>query len=128
METRTALVTGAAQGLGHEFAVALACHGYRVAGLDLVPQPETAGKVLDYLELIADVTDENQVRQALQRVVDRFGTLHILVNNAGVYPSSPFEDTTPEDWRRVMRVNLEAPSWSRRRYCRTSGRRAGAAS
>ncbi|MGW3646910.1 SDR family NAD(P)-dependent oxidoreductase [Streptomyces sp. NPDC000878] len=109
METRTALVTGAAQGLGHEFAVALAGHGYRVAGLDLVPQPETAGKVLDYLELTADLTDETQVRQALERVIDRFGTLHILVNNAGVYPSSPFEETTPEEWRRVMRVNLEAP-------------------
>jgi len=52
METRTALVTGAAQGLGQEFAVALAGRGYRVAGFDLVPQTQTAGKVLDYLELV----------------------------------------------------------------------------
>jgi NAD(P)-dependent dehydrogenase (short-subunit alcohol dehydrogenase family) len=109
MQTRTALVTGAAQGLGREFAVALAGHGYRVAGLDLVPQPETAGRVLDYVELIGDVTDEAQIRQALDRLVDRFGTLHVLVNNAGVYPSRPFEEITPEEWRRVMRVNLEAP-------------------
>jgi NAD(P)-dependent dehydrogenase (short-subunit alcohol dehydrogenase family) len=77
METRTALVTGAAQGLGQEFAVALAGRGYRVAGLDLVPQRETADRIVDY--------------------------------NAGVYPESAFEDTTPEEWRRVMRVNLEAP-------------------
>ncbi|XUL92551.1 SDR family NAD(P)-dependent oxidoreductase [Streptomyces galilaeus] len=109
METRTALVTGAAQGLGQEFAVALAGHGYRVAGLDLVPQPETAEKVLDYVELIGDVTDEAQVRRALDRLIGQFGTLHVLVNNAGVYPSRPFEEITPEEWRRVMRVNLEAP-------------------
>lgn len=109
METRTALVTGAAQGLGQQFAVALAGHGYRVAGLDLVPQPETAGKILDYVELTADVTDEQQIRHALEQVIDRFGTLHVLVNNAETVPESEFEDTTPEEWRHVMRVNLEAP-------------------
>lgn len=109
METRTALVTGAAQGLGQEFAVALAARGHRVAGLDLVAQPETAERVLDYVELIGDVTDEAQIQGALERVIDRFGALHVLVNNAGVYPACPFEETTPEEWRRVMRVNLEAP-------------------
>ncbi|WP_416962846.1 SDR family NAD(P)-dependent oxidoreductase [Streptomyces sp. Agncl-13] len=109
METRTALVTGAAQGLGQEFAVALAGRGYRVAGLDLVAQPETAEKVLDYVELIGDVTDEGEIQGALEHVIERFGTLHVLVNNAGVYPSRPFEETTPEEWRRIMRVNLEAP-------------------
>ncbi|MFI9833519.1 SDR family NAD(P)-dependent oxidoreductase [Streptomyces sp. NPDC051913] len=109
METRTALVTGAAQGLGQEFAVALAGRGYRVAGLDLVPQPETADRILDYLELVGDVADEEVIGAGLERVVDRFGTLHVVVNNAGVYPAKPFEETTPEEWRRVMRVNLEAP-------------------
>lgn len=109
METRTALVTGAAQGLGQEFAVALAGRGYRVAGLDLVPQPETAAKILDYVELTADVTDETQVCQGLERVIDQFGTLHVVVNNAGVYPQNPFEETSVEEWRRIMRVNLEAP-------------------
>ncbi|MEV6174628.1 SDR family oxidoreductase [Streptomyces sp. NPDC051954] len=109
METRTALVTGAAQGLGQEFAVALAGRGYRVAGLDLVPQPVTAAKVLDYVELIGDVADESTVEEGLEHVIDRFGTLHVVVNNAGVYPQAPFEDTTIEEWRRIMRVNLEAP-------------------
>ncbi|MFE5887618.1 SDR family NAD(P)-dependent oxidoreductase [Streptomyces sp. NPDC056462] len=109
METRTALVTGAAQGLGQEFAVALAGRGYRVAGLDLVPQPETAGKILDYVELTADVTDETQVCQGLERVIDRFGTLHVVVNSADVHAANPFEETSVEEWRRIMRVNLEAP-------------------
>ncbi|MBD0841270.1 SDR family NAD(P)-dependent oxidoreductase [Streptomyces sp. TRM68416] len=109
METRTALVTGAAQGLGQEFAVALAARGYRVAGLDLAPQPETAAKILDYVELVGDVTDETQIGEGLERLIDRFGTLHVVVNNAGIYPAKPFEETTAEDWRRIMRVNLEAP-------------------
>ncbi|WP_189866221.1 SDR family NAD(P)-dependent oxidoreductase [Streptomyces poonensis] len=110
METRTALVTGAAQGLGQQFAVALAGRGYRVAGLDLQPQPETAGKILDYVELVVpDVTDEQQLRQALEQVIDRFGTLHVLVNNAETVPEADFEDITPEEWRHVMRFNLEAP-------------------
>ncbi|MEU6357217.1 SDR family oxidoreductase [Streptomyces sp. NPDC047072] len=109
METRTALVTGAAQGLGQEFAVALAGRGYRVAGLDLEPQPETAAKVADYLELVGDVADPGTVQEGIERIADRFGGLHVVVNNAGVYPAKPFEETTVEDWRRVMRVNLEAP-------------------
>ncbi|NNN35921.1 SDR family oxidoreductase [Streptomyces sp. S3(2020)] len=109
METRTALVTGAAQGLGQEFAVALAGRGYRVAGFDLVPQPQTAARILDYVELVGDVTDEEVVGAELERVIDQFGTLHVVVNNAGVYPSKPFEETTAEEWRRVLRVNLEAP-------------------
>ncbi|MGY6026229.1 SDR family NAD(P)-dependent oxidoreductase [Streptomyces spinosirectus] len=98
-----------AQGLGQEFAVALAGRGYRVAGLDIAPQAQTAGKIPDYLELVGDATDDEQVRAGTERVIDRFGTLHVVVNNAGVYPAKPFEEITLEDWRRVMRVNLEAP-------------------
>ncbi|WLW50721.1 SDR family NAD(P)-dependent oxidoreductase [Streptomyces sp. YU58] len=109
METRTALVTGAAQGLGQQFAIALAARGYRVAGLDLVPQPETAAKILDYVELVGDAGDETQIEEGLERVIDRFGTLHVVVNNGGVHPAKPFEETTVEDWRRVMRANLEGP-------------------
>jgi 3-oxoacyl-[acyl-carrier protein] reductase len=50
-----------------------------------------------------------QVARAVEEVVDRFGGLHIVVNNAGIYPPIPFEKTTLEDWRRVMRLNLEGP-------------------
>ncbi|MFJ5260228.1 SDR family NAD(P)-dependent oxidoreductase [Streptomyces sp. NPDC088387] len=109
METRTALVTGAAQGLGQEFAVALAGRGYRVAGLDVVPQPRTAARILDYVEVVADAADEPRLLAGLARVLGHFGTLHVLVNAAGVHPERPFEETTAEDWRHVMRVNLEAP-------------------
>ena len=106
-----ALVTGAAQGLGQEFSVALAAHGHRVAGLDIADLSETERRAGPdrFTGLRADITDPMQVARAVEEVVDRFGALHIVVNNAGIYPPIPFEKTTLEDWRRVMRLNLEGP-------------------
>ncbi|MFG2002841.1 SDR family NAD(P)-dependent oxidoreductase [Spirillospora sp. NPDC048911] len=108
---RVAVVTGAARGLGQEFALALVAHGYAVAGLDVADQDETARRAGTdrFVPLTADVTDPDAVNAAIGKAAARFGGLHIVVNNAGVYPPIPFEDTTPEDWRRIMRLNLEGP-------------------
>src|SRR5882757_3796023 len=106
-----ALVTGAAQGLGREFSVALTTRGYRVAGLDIADLSETERRAdpAGFLGIRADVTDPTAVAHAIEEIIDRFGALHIVVNNAGVYPPIPFEKTTLEDWRRIMRLNLEGP-------------------
>lgn len=110
LNDRVALVTGAAQGLGQEFAAALAEAGARVAGVDIADQSETSERIGEaFLPLTADVTDPGQVQGAVQEVVGQFGGLHILVNNAGIYPPIPFEETTVEDLRRIMRVNVEGP-------------------
>ncbi|MEV4675796.1 MULTISPECIES: SDR family NAD(P)-dependent oxidoreductase [Actinomadura] len=107
---RVALVTGAAGGLGREFAVALAARGHRIAGLDLADMSGTGELVGDaFLPVRADVTDPEEVEAAVQETAARFGGLHIVVNNAGIYPPLEFEDTTLEDWRRIMRVNLDGP-------------------
>jgi NAD(P)-dependent dehydrogenase (short-subunit alcohol dehydrogenase family) len=110
---RIAVVTGAARGLGQEFAVTLAAAGYRVAGLDVADQAGTRSRVADsggdFLAVPADVTDPDSVSAAVRTVVDHFGGLHVIVNNAGIYPLIPFEDTKLADWRRVMRLNLEGP-------------------
>lgn len=110
---RVAVVTGAAQGLGQEFSVALASHGYHVAGLDIADLSATAKRVEEvgdtFLGLPASVTDPVAVTLAIGKVAEHFGGLHILVNNAGMYPPIPFEETTLEVWRRVMRLNLEGP-------------------
>lgn len=107
---RVALVTGAAGGLGREFATALARRGHRVAGLDLADMSGTAELVGDaFHPLRADVTDPGEVGAAVDEAAARFGGLHIVVNNAGIYPPLDFEETTLDDWRRVMRVNLDGP-------------------
>jgi 3-oxoacyl-[acyl-carrier protein] reductase len=108
---RVALVTGAAQGIGQEFSAALAARGYLVAGLDVADLDDTAGRVDNgrFLPVTADVTDPASVDAAVEKVVGRYGGLHIVVNNAGVYPPIPFEETTLDDWRRIMRLNLDGP-------------------
>lgn len=107
-----AVVTGAASGLGQEFSVALAAAGYRVAGVDVADQSPTAKRIPDagsFHPVTADITDPDQVRDAVAQVVEQYGGLQVLVNNAGMYPPIPFEKTTIGDWRRIMRLNLEGP-------------------
>ncbi len=108
---RVALVTGAAGGLGREFAAALAARGHRVAGLDLADMSGTAELLGPdrFHPVRADVTDPEEVGAAVEEAAARFGGLHIVVNNAGIYPPLPFEKTALEDWRRIMRVNLDGP-------------------
>ncbi|MEU4245626.1 SDR family NAD(P)-dependent oxidoreductase [Actinoplanes sp. NPDC026619] len=110
---RIALVTGAARGLGQEFAVALAGAGHPVAGLDIADMSPTRERIEaaggSFLGLLADVTDEDAVQRAVNATAARFGGLHIVVNNAGIYPPIEFEKTTLADWQRVMRLNLDGP-------------------
>lgn len=104
-----AVVTGAANGLGRAFSVALARAGYEVAGLDVADMAETRSLAEGFLPVHCDVTSPDDVESALQQVVAEFGALQVVVNNAGVYPPIRFEDRTLDDWRRIMRVNLEGP-------------------
>lgn len=108
-----AIITGAASGLGQTFAVALARARYRVAGLDIADLSETEKLVeaagSELLPVSCDVRDSESVDRAVAEVIREFGTLHVVVNNAGVYPPIPFEETTLADWRRIMRVNLDGP-------------------
>jgi len=108
-----AIITGAANGLGQTFAVALARARYRVAGLDVADLTETEELVEaaggEMLPVTCDVRDTESVERAVNQVVHEYGTLHVVVNNAGVYPPIPFEETTLADWRRIMRVNLDGP-------------------
>jgi 3-oxoacyl-[acyl-carrier protein] reductase len=108
IDGRRCLVTGAANGLGQAFCVALAEAGGQVAGLDVDRLDRTAAAVgSGFVPLTADVTDEEAVAAAVVELEHRLGGLDILVNNAGVYPLIPFEQTSLALWRRVMAVNLD---------------------
>ncbi|MGW5353940.1 SDR family NAD(P)-dependent oxidoreductase [Streptomyces sp. NPDC004031] len=112
---RTALVTGAAGGLGRAFAVALAQAG---ADLVLTDLPGAAGltKTADLVRGHGrtarveeqDLADTGALHAFADRVRAAAGPLHILVNNAGTAALERFNEITPESWYRVMRVNLDA--------------------
>jgi NAD(P)-dependent dehydrogenase (short-subunit alcohol dehydrogenase family) len=107
---KTALVTGAARGIGLAIASRLAADGARVAVLDLDAQgAEAAARKVGggAIALVADVTKAADVTAAIDRVVDAWGRLDILVNNAGITGRSfPIWELSDEDWRRVIDADL----------------------
>ena len=110
---QTALVTGAAQGIGEGIASRLAGAGAEVAVADLaldkataVADKLTAGGAKAYAVAL-DVSDNASVQAAVKAVVDRGGKIDILVNNAGIAGrAAPVWEQTDEDWESVIRVNL----------------------
>jgi len=111
---RVALVTGASSGLGRQFAKALADNGAAVALvarradrlLDLQATIEAAGGHAVAIE--ADVTDRAAMARAFDAAEKAFGTVTILVNNAGIAHSGRAVDMPPEEWRKVLATNLDA--------------------
>jgi NAD(P)-dependent dehydrogenase (short-subunit alcohol dehydrogenase family) len=111
---RTAIVTGAARGIGLAVARRFLAEGWRVALLDIDGQTlksaaEEIGRPEATLALTADVSDPQAVASAIQQTADRFGRLDALVNNAGVAVFKPLLATTFEEWSRVLAVNLSGP-------------------
>lgn len=100
LDGKVAVVTGGANGLGKAAAEMLSAAGAKVAILD-----KSACEVGD-LALIADVTDEASLETAFAAVVERFGRIDILINNAGMVSRGPAVEVKLEDWDRVVRVNL----------------------
>ena len=110
----TILVTGAARGIGLATARRFLRDGWQVALLDIDgPAQREAARALGHadrvLALTCDVAVVAEVDAAFAEVHDRFGTLHALVNNAGVAVFKPILETTPEEWSRVLDVNLTGP-------------------
>lgn len=109
-----ALVTGAGRGIGLAVARRFLTDGWRVALLDIDPALLDAamaslGAPDRTLALPCDVADAAGVFPAVRQAAQRWGRLDALVNNAGTAVFKPILDTTPEDWARVMAVNLTGP-------------------
>ncbi len=111
-ESRTAVVTGAAQGIGAAIAQRLAADGHKVAVLDL--SAEAAQATVDAivaaggtaLAVGADVSDADAVDAAFARIVEELGAPTILVNNAGIIRDNLLFKMTVEEWDLVMAVHL----------------------
>ena len=109
MTGKVALVTGASQGIGRAIADGLAEAGARIVVADLDRSEEAAASYPDGVGITCDVSQETDVARLVDEVVERCGTIDVLVNNAGLYASlemRPFEQIPLDEWRRVMDVNV----------------------
>ena len=110
---QVAVVTGAARGIGRRVALALAERGYAVAANDLSPPEEALIEFeqvgAEALAISGDVSDEEAVREMVGDVMENFGRVDVLVNNAGISGIVPAEQTALADWNRILAVNLTGP-------------------
>ncbi|AQU67700.1 SDR family oxidoreductase [Streptomyces niveus] len=118
------LVTGAASGIGRATAFAFAESGARIVAVDR--DAEGVARTAEMARLIGaprawaetvDVGDEQAMEKLAEKVAAEYGTVDVLVNNAGIGLSGPFLDTTSEDWKKVLDVNL----WGVIHGCRIFG-------
>jgi NAD(P)-dependent dehydrogenase (short-subunit alcohol dehydrogenase family) len=101
-EGLVAVVTGGGSGIGAAVAARLAAGGARVGVLDL----DVSGVPAGFLGVTADVTDDASVRAAIDRVLEEYGRIDVLVNNAGIGAQGTVADNDDAEWHRVLDVNL----------------------
>ena len=112
---KVVLVTGASAGIGKETALLFAQHGARLALMARGEErlTETAAEVEErggeVLIFPADASDKGQCSAAIERIIDTWGQLDVLVNNAALHHRGPVLDNSPEDLSRMILVNLESP-------------------
>ena len=107
-----AVITGAGQGIGRAIAVGFSMRDTSVVVADV--RGSNASKVQDEIQstgkkalaLEVDVSSEPSVTRMIERTLEQFGTIDILVNDAGIYPSASIEDLTQESWDQVIGTNL----------------------
>ena len=114
LDGATAVVTGSSSGIGAETARELAAAGANVVlaarredRLDALADEIESTHDVTAAAVPTDVTDETQVEMLVERAVDRFGSLDVLVNNAGLAAGSDVESLASDDYHRMMRVNCD---------------------
>jgi glucose 1-dehydrogenase len=113
LRQQKALVTGANSGIGEACALALGAAGADVA-VNYVSHPEEAERVVGLIRdsgnqaiaLRADVSHEDEVQAMFAAMLNEFGTIDILINNAGLQQDAPFQEMTLQQWQKVIDVNL----------------------
>jgi 3-oxoacyl-[acyl-carrier protein] reductase len=109
---KTAIVTGAGRGIGRATAIALAKEGVHLGliGLNMSNLEKVAAELAQFDVKVsaatADVTDLESVTHAVEHIKSDLGPIDILINNAGVAKFGGFLDLTPEEWEKIIQVNL----------------------
>jgi 3-oxoacyl-[acyl-carrier protein] reductase len=113
LKDKVSLVTGAGRGIGKAIALGLARQGSTVVVNDIdatgirITTEQIRALGVHALEALADVSNYAAVRAMVQDTVQRLGHLDVLVNNAGILSTGLIEEVDPEEWDRVMNINLK---------------------
>lgn len=109
-KNKTVIITGGAKGIGGACAEVFYALEANVIILDIDKEGENHAKILGKkaLYINCDVSRENQVRDAIDKSITKFGDITVLVNNAGIQTYSTITETSEEEWDRVMNVNLKS--------------------
>ncbi|HOD72073.1 MAG TPA: SDR family oxidoreductase [Deltaproteobacteria bacterium] len=113
LKSQVALITGASSGIGKGIAMAMADEGALIV-VNYIGQADAAREVVGEIErkntraiaVEADVSNEGQVRRMFGKAIKEFGTVDILINNAGIQRDAAFDMMTLDDWQNVIDVNL----------------------
>ena len=108
-ENMVILVTGASRGIGREIAKNLAIQGNKVIANynKSEEQAQSLKKENDNIEIYkADVSKREEVREMIQFIINKYGKIDVLINNAGIAESKLFTDVTDEDWQKIINTNL----------------------
>jgi len=113
LEEKVALITGGARGIGCTICFTFAANGASIVVADIEGNLslDIAQKINDSggraIAVKADVANEVQVKKVIERTIQEYGRLDILINNAGIIAYTPIEEITEEEWDRIMAVNLK---------------------
>lgn len=106
---KSALITGAARGIGRAFAEAYICEGARVAIGDInIARARASAKDLGdaAIAIKMDVTDQSSIESAVDETISAFGQIDILINNAAVFTAAPIVEVERSDYQRVFDINF----------------------
>jgi len=114
LKGKVSIITGAARGIGRATALLFAEEGSKVAIVDILDEGKETERYINMrvgedraIFIKTDITKEEDVKRMVEKVVERFGKINILVNNAAILRLGTILDTDLETWREVIKVNLE---------------------
>ncbi|MBY9021121.1 MAG: SDR family oxidoreductase [Candidatus Lokiarchaeota archaeon] len=110
LKDKVVLITGAAQGIGQGIALKFAEKGAKIAIFDILEPTKTIKQIEkkggDCMWREVDVSNENSVQESIDKIISKWNTIDILINNAGIFPVEQFHEISVELFRKVFEINV----------------------